>query len=204
MKLDSQVPGMLPPQAQTSEHLERLERAARNAESSNDGLDKVAQEFEALMLSKMVESMRKTVPKSGLFPKSSGQNLYDHMMDQALAEHLSKSGGLGIAKMLEARWSHGDEATIAPRRVPVGERVGRAERNDEAERRAISPTELDRILRHSSRDLGGADDGARPLSDILPPESDPWLQRPDAETILRAIIAAEPDAPAEEPGDEPK
>lgn len=199
MKLDSQVPGMLPLQPQTSEHMERLERAARNADSSKDGLDKVAQEFEALMLSRMVESMRTTVPESGLFPRGSGQQLYDHMMDQALADHLSKSGGLGIAKMLEARWNPGTEATTEPRRVPVGDRVGRPERNDEAERRTVSPTELDRILRHSSRDLGGTDDGARPLSDILPPESDPWLQRPDAEAILRAIISAEPDAPKDEP-----
>jgi flagellar protein FlgJ len=193
MKLD---PTGLPIQTtRTGLALDRLEEAARDAAKSPEDLEKVAKEFEALMLAKMVESMRKTVPESGLLGKSASQGLYDNMMDEALAKHLSQSGGLGIADVLMKRWGH-ERNEPTPGGEGVLERLGRpvpawtGERN-EATDRVPSPDELQRILAAERRDLGGRDDGETPLAEMLPPSEDGWLYSPEAEAVLRAIISGE-------------
>ena len=64
-------------------------------------LGQAAEGFEAVLLQKMVAAMRATVPKSeDGGPGQSGQQMYDHLIDTALAEHLAGAGGVGIADML--------------------------------------------------------------------------------------------------------
>lgn len=174
--------------------MDRVEAAARGVESRED-LEHVAKEFEALMLTKLVESMRATVPKSGLLSGGSSQGMYDGMMDDALGHHLANSGGLGVAKELMRSWGRGTGSgemggavgelrQFEPRRV---ERTERGERN-------LPPDELSRILQ-ASRDLGGRDDGETPLSELPPPTQDEWLFSPQAEQVLRALISNDPASP---------
>ena len=56
--------------------------------------------FESMLLKKMVSSMRKTVPESGLWSGVTGQQMYDHFIEQALSDHLSDHGGIGIAHLM--------------------------------------------------------------------------------------------------------
>lgn len=69
-----------------------------SAATKGPELGKTAEEFEALLLRNVVESMQKTAKLDG---ESSGNQLTDHLIEDALANHLAKSGGIGLARYLE-------------------------------------------------------------------------------------------------------
>lgn len=87
--------------------------------ATNGDLHEASQQFEAVLLHKVVQAMRATVPSS---EGVTGQQMYDHLIDQALATHLSEGGGVGVARMLDQALA-GREAP-APVRRQVATRVG--------------------------------------------------------------------------------
>lgn len=92
-----------------------FKEAAQKLPSSkkNDAqLEKACKEFESLFLNQLLTSMRKTVPKSGLFGKkeSREKQMYDSMMDQELAKAWSKSDGIGLANVLYQQLKKSDKA----------------------------------------------------------------------------------------------
>lgn len=54
-----------------------------------------AVEFEAVMLRQMVEALRKATRMGG--EEESGHQMTDHLIEDALANHLAKAGGIGLA-----------------------------------------------------------------------------------------------------------
>ncbi len=60
---------------------------------------KVAKDFEGVFASMMLKEMRKTLEPNSLFGEDSS-DVYGGMFDQYLGQHLSESGGLGLAKMV--------------------------------------------------------------------------------------------------------
>jgi peptidoglycan hydrolase FlgJ len=64
------------------------------------GIKQAAQEFEALFLREVLKSMRDAVPNDGLFD-SDQTRFYTDMLDQQLAQDLSRKGTLGFAEMIE-------------------------------------------------------------------------------------------------------
>lgn len=74
----------------------------RNQFRSNPqaGLKAAAQQFEAMFLQMMLKSMRDTVPQGGMLD-SEQSRFYTSMLDQQLAQNLSREGSLGLAKMME-------------------------------------------------------------------------------------------------------
>lgn len=54
-----------------------------------------AVEFEAVMLRQMVEALRKATKMGG--EEESGHQMTDHLIEDALANHLAKAGGIGLA-----------------------------------------------------------------------------------------------------------
>jgi Rod binding domain-containing protein len=73
-------------------------------------LEKVSQEFEALLMRQMVEAMRKTTGAE----ESEGNQMVDHLIEDSLANHLARSGGIGLAKSLTATVGGGE---IAPHQI---------------------------------------------------------------------------------------
>lgn len=67
-----------------------------------------AQQFEALFVQMMLKSMRDAVPDGGLFGSNNMQT-YQEMHDQQIALDISRSGGLGLAKMIEAQLQGGGD-----------------------------------------------------------------------------------------------
>lgn len=61
----------------------------------NGDVRQAAQEFEAVMLRQMVEALRKAARMGG--EEESGHQLADHLIEDALASHLARSGGIGLA-----------------------------------------------------------------------------------------------------------
>lgn len=65
-------------------------------------LKKACADFEAIFIYRMLETMRKTVPKGGLFSRNDpSEGPYRALMDQKLAESLASRGeGIGIRRLL--------------------------------------------------------------------------------------------------------
>ena len=75
-------------------------KAAARAEQEKQ-LRKACADFEAIFTYYLFKSMRDTVPSSGLTDRFPGKDTYNMMMDQKIAEELSKKGnGLGLKEML--------------------------------------------------------------------------------------------------------
>ncbi len=62
-------------------------------------LDDAASQFEAVFLRQMLSSLEKTVSIEG--NKGAGTNLYGSMLVDAVADAISRAGGIGIAPMLK-------------------------------------------------------------------------------------------------------
>ena len=80
--------------------LDRLKLDA--SKDPRQAIRRVATQFEALFMQTMLKSMREAVPKSGLVD-GSGLQMYEGMLDQQLAQHLTgRPGGLAdvIARQL--------------------------------------------------------------------------------------------------------
>lgn len=77
-----------------------LENIKQKDVKSKEELKKVCQEFEAIFLNQLLKSMRDTVPDSGFFHKGVSFNIIQSMHDEALADEISKSGGIGLAQQL--------------------------------------------------------------------------------------------------------
>ncbi len=78
---------------------ENIAQKIGNGVQKDADLESAAQDFEAIFLHKMLESMRKTVPKSGLLESFSG-DMYQSMFDEELAGEMSKRGEVGLANFM--------------------------------------------------------------------------------------------------------
>lgn len=72
--------------------------AVSQAEAEKQRLRKACQEFESIMNHYMLKSMRETVMRAE--EPGPGREMYEGMMDEALAGELSKSGGRGLSELL--------------------------------------------------------------------------------------------------------
>ncbi len=75
-----------------------LEKASK--EKDEKALHKAAEDFESVFIKMMLDSMRKTIDKNGLIPKSHGEEIFESMLDQTYAERLANAGGIGLADMM--------------------------------------------------------------------------------------------------------
>ena len=149
---------------QRAEHTDLVERTGG---SSNPG-----EAFEAVMLRKMVQSLRSTVVESGLWQGVTGGQMYDHFIEQALSDHLAQSGGIGIAQLFEEEAGSQIEGAAAARAMS-------------SELPSKTPSEDPSALPVQH------DDGAQSLAEQLPPQYDSWLNSPAAEQTLRATLSGE-------------
>jgi Rod binding domain-containing protein len=84
-----------------------LAKGAQAIPAPPDKTEKAARQFEGLLMSAMLQAMRKTVQPSGLFGDSGqSRSTYEYLMDQAVVDRAAASGhGWGLAKRLKASWS---------------------------------------------------------------------------------------------------
>jgi flagellar protein FlgJ len=68
------------------------------------GIRAAAQEFEAMFLQMVMKSMRETMSQDGLMD-SDASRFFTGMLDEQIAKNLSRTGRVGLAKMLEAQLS---------------------------------------------------------------------------------------------------
>ncbi len=92
--------------------IEEIRRAGQIGDSAK--LEKASKSFEAVMLSTMLEEMRKTIPKMDLDESNPGMDLYQAMLYQMIAEKWAGSSDLGIADLVEKQnGKSNDEAKLS-------------------------------------------------------------------------------------------
>jgi len=73
----------------------------RETEKRERELKKACADFESLFVYYLFKTMRKTVPSGGLLDGFPGKDTYTMIMDQKVAEDLTKRGnGVGLQKIL--------------------------------------------------------------------------------------------------------
>jgi len=80
--------------------LESLRQRTGDPAREKARLGSAAKEFEQIMVEFMVQSMRKNVPESPLFPHNNGMEIFNEMLDSQYARLIVERGGLGLAKLM--------------------------------------------------------------------------------------------------------
>ena len=88
-----------------AEKARQLQRQAAGtsglSEKQRQQAKKVSQDFEGLFIGMMMKSMRETVGKDKLTGGGHGEDVYRSMLDQEYVAASAKSGGFGLAKLIE-------------------------------------------------------------------------------------------------------
>ena len=75
-------------------------QAALSVPAATGRTGRVAEDFEALLLTHLLKGMRRTVPETG--ETNTARDLYHELHDEMLATHLARNGGIGLAAMIRA------------------------------------------------------------------------------------------------------
>lgn len=91
----------IPPQATQNPARMSVQTDIASAEEEKDRkLRKSCADFEALFISYIFQTMRKTVPEGHATAKMPGKDSYTMIMDHKLSEDLARRGGIGLQKVL--------------------------------------------------------------------------------------------------------
>jgi flagellar protein FlgJ len=71
--------------------------------SYNARLKKTCAEFESILITYMLKSMRNTVGEDGIFGNSNESKIFKSMFDEKLGLEIARGGGIGLGKMLFER-----------------------------------------------------------------------------------------------------
>lgn len=88
MKINSINPIQLKNQAGNDDEMKEAE--LRNA----------CEEFEAIILEKLLSGMRESIPEGGLYEDSHAKDMFQSMHDKSLSRELAHSKGTGLGEML--------------------------------------------------------------------------------------------------------
>ena len=67
-------------------------------------VDRVLVEFQSVLVTEMLKSMRASIPESDLLGPNSGREIFESLLDQEYARSVSeKTGGLGLTEILKTQ-----------------------------------------------------------------------------------------------------
>lgn len=75
---------------------------ARLSESAK--IDEAARQFEAMLVRQMLAEARKPVIQGGMEEESATRDIYQDLVNEHLAEAITRGGGLGVARSLSTEW----------------------------------------------------------------------------------------------------
>ncbi|MGA3179218.1 MAG: rod-binding protein [Verrucomicrobiota bacterium] len=84
-----------------------LEQLAGNQKISDpDKVAEVSRQFEAVLLRQILQAARKSTVASSSSADAMTSGIYDDMINNQLAESISRSGSFGLAKSLQSQLAH--------------------------------------------------------------------------------------------------
>ena len=105
----------------------RIEWSSQKADSQNK-LQEAAEDFEALLVENMVQSMRNTLEEESEDKSEGmdglGKEIYNDLMYQQLARAISRNARLGVAEMLKNKVNAMENARGGIKDAKEGERKG--------------------------------------------------------------------------------
>lgn len=133
--------------------IERL--AGNHALTEKEKVAEASRQFEALLLRQILSETQKTVIPSSLCDNSTAASIYRDMVTNQLADSISKSGCLGLARSIERQLDH-----QLPPASPAGqERPAESLPTSHSEAQTVRPIHFTRF---ASQPVGG--DGSHPAN----------------------------------------
>lgn len=87
-------------QAQEAQNQTNSELDNTDNDKNQDKLMAVCRELESIFIHQLISQMRASIPQDGFLTKSSGEKIFQDMLDQEYAKKISHAGGIGLAEML--------------------------------------------------------------------------------------------------------
>ncbi|MCB9834141.1 MAG: rod-binding protein [Planctomycetes bacterium] len=107
-----------------------------DADAPREEVKKVAEQLEGVFFSMMVKEMRKSLTDESLFGDGPEAEQYSGLFDQMMGEQMSRSGGLGIARLVmdqaEARAKSIAPEALSARLAEIAEEKVREAGREEA------------------------------------------------------------------------
>jgi flagellar protein FlgJ len=85
--------------------LARVGHNSRPVKGSGDNqeLEKACHQFESLFIKYMLKTMRETIPENSLFGGGQAEKIYTGMLDDEVAQSVSRQRGIGLAAIMYAQ-----------------------------------------------------------------------------------------------------
>jgi len=77
-----------------------ISRTSRGTDGESEKLKEACQDFEAIFIKQMLDSMRKTINRNGLIQRNMGEDIFEDMLYDEYAKRMAKSGDFGIAELM--------------------------------------------------------------------------------------------------------
>lgn len=77
--------------------------------SESAKIDEAARQFEAMLVRQMLAEARKPVIHSGMEEASASTDIYQDLVNEHLAEAITRGGGLGVARSLSTEWQRQEQ-----------------------------------------------------------------------------------------------
>jgi flagellar protein FlgJ len=92
----------------------RVKRAGGSHPTDDPKLREACADFEAILVNRMLEAMRRTLRQDGLLDGGTGREVYDSLYYQEIATRVSRAKGLGIGERLYRQMAERAKAAAAP------------------------------------------------------------------------------------------
>ncbi len=76
------------------------EEVVSGGEKNSNDIKKAASQFEKLFISQLLKEMKKSIPGGGFLPQGLGNDIYESMIENELADSLAQKG-IGLADAFE-------------------------------------------------------------------------------------------------------
>ena len=76
-------------------------------------LKKACEDFEALFINQLLQSMRRTVLKSKFLEDAPGKEVYQSLFDREISKKMAQKGALGVGKIIYRKVMEHEKARVA-------------------------------------------------------------------------------------------
>lgn len=86
----------------------RIDNGHTNSDTHQDRkLKEVCNDFQAILIKQMLDTMRKTVNKAGLIPTGQAEEIFEDMLYDEYAQKMSKTADIGLDTMMYQQLKNG-------------------------------------------------------------------------------------------------